>query len=612
MKHNYHSVSAIFAQSECLVVPLFQRPYVWTEDDQWKPLWGDIERVANDTLRFSASLNGDVPKVRPHFMGSVVLDQLSSATGHLGRREIVDGQQRLTTLQVFLKAAHDAAKQCGAIIYAGQFEDLIWNRHVPPSDPNGRFKVWPTDADQDAYTAVMQAEAGQFPEAHSRHSYVQAYRYFRSRLQAWLGEDNQVAALKAEALAKTLKEHIRLIALDIDPGEDAQMIFETLNARGTPLLPLDLVKNWLLREARLKGADAKQLYEEHWRGRFDRQIEYWRDEVGRGHAQRARADLFLQNFLALKLRDEAAQGHLFTRYLQYVDLSGAVAIDSRVATLAESADLYRRIDEPDLSTEIGRRIERLQELDVTTVQPFLMAALPVLDEAAMLDVLQSIESWLVRRLVCRLSTRGYSRFFIELASVVLDTTDTASIPGQVAAALAKSDADVGKWPGDEEFARQWKSLLAYSQLNRGATRFILGAIETWLRTRDDFGEAFAMPPKLEIEHVMPQQWDQHWTLPTTVADPAEARQRRNELIHSFGNLTLVTGKLNKRLSNAPWAVPDNDTPAKRMTLKQKSLTKLRDSVVEHPVWDEQRIMARTDELLAIAQKVWPAPPLQGA
>lgn len=607
MKHNYHSVSAIFAQSECLVAPVFQRPYVWNENDQWKPLWDDIRRVADDVATYSQLGAGVTIKIRPHFLGSVVLDQLSSAVGHLGRREIVDGQQRLTTLQVFLRAARDAAGAAGATVYAGQFEDMIWNRHVPESDPMGRYKVWPTEADREAYSAVMDHGDVDCPEAISQHAYVQAYRFFSAELRTWFGQGANFNLLKPEALSKTLKEHVRLIALDIDPGEDAQMIFETLNARGTPLLPLDLVKNWLLREARLRDANPARLYEVYWRNRFDKEIEHWREEVGRGHAQRPRADLLLHNFLAINLRDEAPAGHLFSRFLIYIDKSPDRMIEDRVREISDSADLYRRIEEPE-DNAVGRRIRRFQSLDVSTINPFLMATWPRLDDASMLEVLSLVESWLVRRAVCRLSTRGYGRFFVDLAGIAIDSSDTASVLEGVEAALSKTDTDTGRWPSDDEFEREWELTPAYSSLNRGVTRFILSALEEYLRTSDGFGEPFAMPPKLEIEHILPQDWHEHWPLRQSETDLAAARENRNRLLHTFGNLTLVTGKLNKSLSNAPWLNAVGSTPCKKDTLLKKSLTKLREDVLSSELWDEDRIMRRTKVLFEYARVIWPSPP----
>ena len=91
------SAKVIFEQDRRLVVPLFQRPYVWTQEEQWEPLWHDIRALAERLL--------EGREVRPHFMGAIVLDYVRKPTGHVETRTVIDGQQRLTTLQLFLEAA---------------------------------------------------------------------------------------------------------------------------------------------------------------------------------------------------------------------------------------------------------------------------------------------------------------------------------------------------------------------------------------------------------------------------------------------------------------------------------------------------------------------------
>jgi hypothetical protein len=352
MKHNYLSVSSLFAQPGRYIVPLFQRPYVWTEDEQWKPLWDDIRRVAEDVVAGKET-------VRTHFLGSVVLELQQTSAGHLATREIIDGQQRLTTLQLFLKSAADIASKAGAKLAAGQLADLVQNRYVPEHEPEGRFKVWPTEADQPPFMAVMDAEDGNIPVALNDHFFAMAYRFFAKSIAEWINAKASESVSRADALSTALHQQIKLMALDIDPGEDAQVIFETLNARGTPLLPIDLVKNWLLREAVRKKANARKLYNEHWRKPFDLEIEYWREEIGRGHAQRPRADLFLQYFLTMRLRDEVASDRLYYRFLDDIDKHSGQHIGDRIITIERNAEIFREIEDPDEDTEIGQRLARM-------------------------------------------------------------------------------------------------------------------------------------------------------------------------------------------------------------------------------------------------------------
>src|SRR5688572_15453444 len=112
---------AIFMQPQRLLVPLFQRPYVWNQERQWEPLWKDLERVANRQLQ---SPNAPQP---PHFLGAVVLQQLQTATSDLQQRTVIDGQQRLTTLQLLLDALHGQIEVAGAKLPAARLEPLVAN-----------------------------------------------------------------------------------------------------------------------------------------------------------------------------------------------------------------------------------------------------------------------------------------------------------------------------------------------------------------------------------------------------------------------------------------------------------------------------------------------------
>ena len=103
MQPNYIEIARLFSNNERFTVPLFQRPYVWTREAQWEPLWDDVLGV----LHRLEARQGDAP-VASHFLGTIVLEQKPTSTGSLTRREVIDGQQRLTTLQILLKATEHA------------------------------------------------------------------------------------------------------------------------------------------------------------------------------------------------------------------------------------------------------------------------------------------------------------------------------------------------------------------------------------------------------------------------------------------------------------------------------------------------------------------------
>ena len=142
METQVRTPNAIFGQPQRFLVPLFQRPYVWNEEQQWEPLWRDLERVS---VRL---LNGAHRKHQPHFLGAVVLQQVQTRVGELQARIIIDGQQRLTTLQILLDALHAELLRISAAVPAGRLEYLIENDSRFCRNEEDRYKVWPTNRDR--------------------------------------------------------------------------------------------------------------------------------------------------------------------------------------------------------------------------------------------------------------------------------------------------------------------------------------------------------------------------------------------------------------------------------------------------------------------------------
>jgi len=291
---------------------------VWTQDEQWEPLWLDIRALAERLL--------EGREVRPHFMGAIVLDYVRKPTGHVETRTVIDGQQRLTTLQLFLEAFSDFCEAGGDERHAKALLKLTRNSDPLSEDKDEDFKVWPTNVDQDHFRKVMEADS----PAELLRSYgkkatsvaigkpiADAYLFFHRAIEEWVGADKPAASERVAALYRAIREHLQMVVIDLGRDNDAQMIFETLNARGTSLLPSNLVKNFLFHELQKEGHALDDLYKKYWR-RFDEDDEHWREEVGRGHARRARIDLFLQHYLTLMRGDEVEVGHLYSTFRDFV------------------------------------------------------------------------------------------------------------------------------------------------------------------------------------------------------------------------------------------------------------------------------------------------------
>ncbi len=248
MNVNKLTLKKIFDTTERLEAPLFQRPYVWKRDRNWAPL---LEAILN---KAESLLLGRIN--RPHFLGTIVLDQLQTPTGKVSARQIIDGQQRLTTLQLALAAARDICKARGLGNYEKAFLKLTDN-DIPLSDcSDDIFKVWPTNADQDDFRQVMLSRAAGIVEkmSHADHEdewlIPDCYLFFYEKFLEWLGDQkNEEYIERISALYSTFVDGVQVVVIDLEKDDDPQEIFETLNALGTPLLPADLVKNFLFRTA---------------------------------------------------------------------------------------------------------------------------------------------------------------------------------------------------------------------------------------------------------------------------------------------------------------------------------------------------------------------------
>jgi uncharacterized protein with ParB-like and HNH nuclease domain len=424
--HKYPLLS-VFDSKQRLEVPLFQRQYVWSEEQQWQPLWEDIER------KFAEAIEGriDGPK---HFLGALVLDQKNTPTGHVVVRQIIDGQQRLTTLRIFLAAYRDFCKAQGCAALAAECDKFLFNTGMMANPDVDRFKVWPTHLDQPQFADVI--GAGSYEELTNRHParrkpyarkpdprprMVEAYLFFFSALgEFFLGEEDATplgaqypVCARLDECFQTLRNTLMVVEIDLEKDDDPQVIFETLNARGEPLLPADLLRNYIFFRVRRDDLEIEPTYNKYW-ARFDQ--EFWREEVKQGRLTRPRTDLFIQHFLASQQGTDIPIKHLYVEYRHWIEASKPFgSVIGELATLAHYGDNFRRIIAPDPDDVIFPLCSFLEVHDIRTAYPLLLALLATaLSDEEWEHISEVLESYLLRRAVCNLSTKNYNRIFLAL------------------------------------------------------------------------------------------------------------------------------------------------------------------------------------------------------
>ena len=603
------TLERIFERTERLEAPLFQRPYVWKRERNWQPLWDAVRKVAD------ARLKGGT--FRPCFLGAIVLDQLKTPTGRMNVRQIIDGQQRLTTLQLAIAAAHDLCNERVEPNYAEAFRKLDFN-HVPLSkDPDEIFKVWPTNADRAHFRETMKAGSSETLRRYQQQDddgdeeiklIPNAYLYFADTFSEWIGSSTgDDLRVRLDALYFAIKEDLHLVVIDLEDQDDAQVIFETLNALGTPLLPTDLVKNHLFHLAEFQRMDTQELYNKFWAS-FDTDRHYWRHEVRQGRLKRSRLDLFMNDYLTLMTSEEVSAALLFSTFRDYVKASSDPSPAFQMEKFRAYADVYRSFSEFEEDSREGQFFYRLEQLDTKTVFPLLLEVLKrhakPSQHANLLQILGDMESFLVRRAICELTTKNYNRLFVDMIKTLRANDDFSA--AAVRGFLLAQTQDTNRWPDDEEFKHCWTTVSFYRRLKKSKSRMILEAIEASMYTGKT--EKVLIERMLTIEHLLPKEWEKHWPLLVLSETPVEidkAKKRRNELLHTVGNLTLLTKRLNPSVSNGPWET-------KRKKILEHSALNMNRGFGDVLQWTELLIFERSQKLFDSAIKLWPRPTSQAS
>ncbi len=601
----------LFDGTVCYEVPPFQRPYVWTEEDQWQPLWADIERVAAG-LAEARKTDDDVA---PHFLGAVVIKMLPHGAGDPDRHSVIDGQQRLTTLQILLDAVQLVTQDHGDEDDAETLMELVTNQAKRFRGTSRRFKLWPSRVDRTAFEQVMDNELQVSTDA-AITRIAQAHDFFRRSVSEWAGieESPGEAQDKLSLLAEVVQQQLVLVCINLDQRDDDQLIFETLNDRGTPLLAADLIKNLVFQRGDDLGVDVDQWGDKYW---ADFDDDWWRQEVQQGRLFRSRIDLFLQYWLTMRAQDEVPAEKVFASFREYTSplLKDASAATQFLQELRRDADTFRKFADLDPASGPGQFYARVVEgLELGAWIPLLLWLISEnhkLDEGTISRALGAVESWCVRRTLVRATMKDVNRLVIAVIKH-LDSLAPAEVGEGTASFLLDQTADSRIWPSDQDLLNSVPQSKLYGNVRQNRLGIVLSAIEQ--KRRSARNEDITLPVNLQIEHVMPQKWRANWA-DGIVAD-AVASAKRDRLIQTIGNLTLVTGKLNQSLSNRPWLDSDAAVVApsgpeagkgKRSLIDKYSLLVLNKEIVQgHAAsWTEADIEARGLAMTKDIAAIWP-------
>ena len=532
-------------------VPLFQRTYSWGED-QWSRLWTDVLEIYA------------MEEPRNHFIGAVVTQPITDAAGFTTKFLLIDGQQRLTTLFIMLACIRKAASQIEVL---PDLDDEIWetclvNKFAPASEDI--LKLRPTQRDREHFRAAIDGEVanrdGQVPAA---------FRYFTDRIAEG---DLEEHAIDLRKLKLCITDRLDLVSITLETDDSPHRIFESLNNTGMHLGSSDLIRNLIFMS--ISGENETQdAYDRYW---FPMQ-----------EATGKRLDEFFWHHLMMD-GSLPRQNETFEEVRKRFGSGDTPRAVEMLIQFSKFARYYRwlcEIGDEEPESLLLRQIKRLNTWEVNVAYPLLMRSMDWVEGGKissrdLANVMQMIESFVVRRTVCNVATNRLRGIFGRMAGQIDSSNFVAS----------SSDYLLDNhWPTDEEFKHAFVGFPVYSR-RLARTRLILESLE------ESFGhkEAPEITENITVEHVMPQ------TLTTDWADMLGPRAAdvHSRWLHTPGNLTL-TG-YNPELGNASFY--------QKKELLEDAKFSLTHEILKCDRWDENAIKTRGEALADRSVQIWSRPP----
>ncbi len=547
-------------------VPLYQRTYSWTEK-HLKQLWSDI-------LEQAQLLESEEEKASTHFLGSVVLAPSPQNEATFPRWLVVDGQQRLTTLSLALAAIRDHVADTAPDEAERINEEYLINKRKSGND---HLRLLPTQADRPRFTVHIR---GPLTDQTAGSGVATAYAFFRKKL---VEADDPADPQDVFRIEQAITSRLTLVAVTAERGDNVHRIFESLNNTGLKLSQADLLRNYLFMRLTTRG---EYVYETYWlplQGSLSNdELEQlmWLQLVLDGDDRVRRQDLYA-----------AQQRHFEERRTSEAEIEGYIR------ELHRRSVHFRRLlhpeEEPDPTVRAALR--RLDAWQAAVTYPALMLLLDrrergELDSSEVARAVAYIESFLVRRMICRVPTNNLNRIF-------------QAVPGQLPLDVPVTEglhrllsSENRFWPDDAELRDKIRKAPFYQYGRPQQRKLVLQRLEESYGHPEpvDFTAA-----QLTVEHVMPQSPGDEWlrALSEEAADDETVEELHALFQHTLGNLTLTAD--NSELSNHPFE--------RKQDLLRGSHLEMNRRIAATERWGVREILARADELADRAIDLWPAP-----
>jgi esterase/lipase superfamily enzyme len=557
------------------IIPVYQRNYDW--------LIENCDQLFYDLVKLNKSSRS------AHFFGSIVTT-IADGFGH--NRLVIDGQQRLTTISLLLLAGIQAVKDKKLSVsneskLEEAYDVFLIAKHAIAER---KIKLIPIENDLEAYDRIFNNDSLNFIEGSKM---TRNYRHFYDLLT------HVPNVLTFDELLDCI-ERLQIIAIELESQDDAQLIFESLNSTGLALTEADKVRNYLLMS--LSANEQQYCFKEYWQN-----IEL---------ATEREPTMFLRDYLTIKqqMQRPVRLSNIYSEWKRYMQDRDR---KHELAQMLDYSRYYQQITTAQLCTErLSNKMRHICNIDTDVANVFFIQFLKYaneksLTESEIYDVIDIIENYLARRIVCNIPSNALTQVFCALHKDVLKSIEeyessgielNSSYSQILTYHIMRRDGNY-QLPKDIQFIDAIKTRDAY-HMNKQFQIFIFERLENSIPGEYNDVATDMKKKDATIEHIMPQTLTDSWI--ESLGSNHEAIKEK--YLHTFANLTL-TG-INSTLSNKPFITKrDGETLADGTICPgyKDSKYRLTRSVTACSNWSETELNNRSQEIVNIFLRLYPIP-----
>jgi uncharacterized protein with ParB-like and HNH nuclease domain len=531
----------ISEQNRQFRIPVYQRDYVWSQQQ--------CDKLFNDILLILKN------KDKKHFLGTIVYLRSDESDSKQQIDILVDGQQRISTLLILLRAAHDLANEKGNSTLSKYLNRFLFNKE---ETGNFKLKVKPFNSSDLDFEKVILGEIDVI-ENQNNTNYLINYLNFKERLND-LSKNN----IELDDFINAIRNLTAVEIILKDKVDDPQAIFESINSTGVPLKESDKIRNYIL----MSEKDQDRLYRLYW------------SEIEKNCGEHI--DDFFVNFLNLKKKEFIKSKNVYNKFKEY-KIESNKSNEEILIELKELANLFAYLTGLKIhpNTEVNKYLGDLRILDQTTVFQFLIPLLAdsmneIISSEELASIIRLIVNYSLRRIVCEIPSNRLQALYKRMYSKIFPSHEhKVDYLNKIKSYLDQLNT-IDKFPENSIFIDSFKNNNLYNKKN--VCKFILATIENGNKKENINIDS------LNIEHIMPQSKKENWQ--NHIGE--EYEETHAKYLHTIGNLTL-TG-YNSELGTKSFE-------EKKKIINENSKMKIiNEEILISNIWNKNSIIKRADSL----------------